>query len=67
MSLAPRRGKALRTTDDDDPPGTTMGHEDILNHLRAIAANVYLLLYPSPTLARVLTQDPSLAWGCGSG
>lgn len=37
----------------------------ILNHSRAIAANVYLLLYPKATLARAISKDPSLlrqAW-----
>ena len=29
----------------------------ILNHSKAIAANVYLLLYPRPALARVIAQD----------
>jgi adenine-specific DNA-methyltransferase len=30
----------------------------ILNHSRAIAANVYLLLYPKPAINRVITEHP---------
>ncbi len=33
----------------------------ILNHSRATAANVYLLLYPKPMLARALMRSPQLA------
>lgn len=33
----------------------------ILNHSQAIAANVYLMLYPRPALAEALQQDPRLA------
>jgi adenine-specific DNA-methyltransferase len=33
----------------------------ILNHSRATAANVYLLLYPKSYLARELARDPTLA------
>lgn len=33
----------------------------ILNHSRATAANVYLLLYPRPELERALAQRPQLA------
>jgi adenine-specific DNA-methyltransferase len=32
----------------------------ILNHSQATAANVYLLLYPKPVLARALAADPAL-------
>jgi adenine-specific DNA-methyltransferase len=32
----------------------------ILNHSQAIAANVYLLLYPKPVLARAIAGDPIL-------
>jgi len=32
----------------------------ILNHSRATAANVYLLLYPKPVLARALASNPEL-------
>lgn len=32
----------------------------ILNHSRAVAANVYLLLYPKPVLARALAKEPAL-------
>ena len=32
----------------------------ILNHSKATAANVYLLLYPKPTLARAISRDCSL-------
>lgn len=32
----------------------------ILNHSQATAANVYLLLYPKPALARALANDPKL-------
>ena len=31
----------------------------ILNHSRAIAANVYLLLYPKHSLSRILANDPT--------
>jgi hypothetical protein len=33
----------------------------ILNHSKATAANVYLLLYPKPFLANELSRDPKLA------
>ncbi|MCK4761168.1 MAG: Eco57I restriction-modification methylase domain-containing protein [Candidatus Aminicenantes bacterium] len=33
----------------------------ILNHSKATAANVYLLLYPKPFLANALSRDPGLA------
>lgn len=33
----------------------------ILNHSKATAANVYLLLYPKPSLANELSRDPKLA------
>jgi hypothetical protein len=33
----------------------------ILNHSKATAANVYLLLYPKPLLANELSRDPKLA------
>lgn len=33
----------------------------ILNHSQATAANVYLLLYPKPVLARALAKKPSIA------
>lgn len=33
----------------------------ILNHSQAIAANVYLLLYPKPVLARAISRDPGLS------
>jgi predicted RNA methylase len=48
---------------------TYMGRQDtkagrpfrfLLNHSRATAANVYLLLYPKPTLQGPLQQNPSL-------
>jgi len=32
----------------------------ILNHSKAITANVYLLLYPKPALARMLRDKPEL-------
>ena len=32
----------------------------IMNHSKAIAANVYLMLYPKPALERVLQKTPSL-------
>ena len=32
----------------------------ILNHSKAIAANVYLMLYPKPALARILHGRPEL-------
>ncbi len=32
----------------------------ILNHSRATAANVYLVLYPKPVLARTLASNPEL-------
>jgi adenine-specific DNA-methyltransferase len=38
----------------------------ILNHSRATAANVYLLLYPKPALARAMERDQGIArmvWG----
>jgi hypothetical protein len=34
----------------------------LLNHSRATAANVYLMLYPRPTLQRGLTTNASLLW-----
>jgi hypothetical protein len=33
----------------------------ILNHSKATAANVYLLLYPKPVLAQALHQHPHLS------
>ena len=33
----------------------------VLNHSKAIAANVYLMLYPRPVLARALAADPAAA------
>jgi len=33
----------------------------LLNHSQATAANVYLLLYPKPSLAQALANDPALA------
>lgn len=33
----------------------------LLNHSQATAANVYLMLYPKPVLARALAADPTLA------
>jgi hypothetical protein len=39
----------------------------ILNHSKATAANVYLLLYPRAELSQALEQDPELArkiWHC---
>ena len=32
----------------------------ILNHSRSTAANVYLLLYPKPALARAISRDPAV-------
>jgi len=32
----------------------------ILNHSRATATNVYLMLYPTPALAKVLLEKPEL-------
>ncbi|MGH2387569.1 MAG: SAM-dependent DNA methyltransferase, partial [Chloroflexota bacterium] len=34
----------------------------ILNHSRATAANVYLMLYPREPLKKALIQDPQLKW-----
>lgn len=37
----------------------------ILNHCRATACNVYLMLYPKPSLARIASRNPStirMAW-----
>lgn len=58
---------------EDRPPApfvcTYLGRSDtksgrpfrfILNHSRATAANVYLMLYPKASLARVLEDDPAL-------
>jgi adenine-specific DNA-methyltransferase len=48
---------------------TYMGRQDtgkgrpfrfILNHSRAIATNVYLMLYPKPALAKALSGKPEL-------
>jgi len=61
-------------TQEDRPPAqflcTYMGRSDanggrpfrfIMNHSRAVAANVYLMLYPKPPLAQALRQRPELA------
>ncbi len=39
---------------------TTEAFRFILNHSKAIAANVYLLLYPKPSLARLIQKQPKL-------
>lgn len=59
---------------EDRPPApficTYIGRSDskrgkpfrfLLNHSQATAANVYLMLYPKPMLARALAADPTLA------
>jgi len=33
----------------------------ILNHSKATATNIYLMLYPKPTLAKVLLEKPECA------
>lgn len=60
-------------TQEDRPPApflcTYMGRQTrrsespfrfILNHSKATAANVYLMLYPKPVLAMMLSDDPEL-------
>jgi hypothetical protein len=39
---------------------TTDAFRFILNHSNAIAANVYLMLYPKPSLARLIQKQPRL-------
>ena len=39
---------------------TTDAFRSILNHSNAIAANVYLMLYPKPSLARLIQKQPKL-------
>ncbi len=67
------RHRTPRYAQEDRPPApfvcTYLGRSDtksgrpfrfILNHSRATAANVYLMLYPKESLARVLEDDPAL-------
>jgi hypothetical protein len=39
---------------------TTDAFRFILNHSNAVAANVYLMLYPKPSLARLIQKQPKL-------
>ena len=43
----------------DSPKGSPFRF--ILNHSKATVANVYLILYPKPLLARLIEKHPNLA------